>query len=118
MISDYCLVCVSCLLCFVATVKGVGRLVDGRNVTKDEDHMWSFSKNPRVTWAVKLTISLVTRTDLVGLRLWNYNPSLDDSFVGVKWLKVRPCVGVGVYTTLPPMVRILWVGCLEAYAFI
>ena len=28
-------------------------------------------------------------TSQVGLRIWNYNPNLDESFMGVKWLKVE-----------------------------
>jgi len=45
--------------------KSVSRLLDGRNVTIDPKHMWTFPKNSRVSWAITITITLVTRTELV-----------------------------------------------------
>jgi hypothetical protein len=51
--------------------------------------MWTIPKDTHVTWAVKITVTLVTRTDLTGIRIWNYNPNLDESFVGIKWLKIE-----------------------------
>ena len=60
------------------------RLVDGINVTTDEDHMWfvplsSSSSSPPI-----LTLTLGTPTPLLGLRVWNYNGSLEDSYSGVR----------------------------------
>ncbi|XP_060521612.1 katanin-interacting protein-like isoform X2 [Cylas formicarius] len=62
----------------------LGNLINGKNVTV----------NPKNMWCVPLQDGIVISVDLVdlkyisGLRLWNYNESLDLSYVGVKSLKI------------------------------
>ena len=59
------------------------RLIDGINVTTDEDHMW-FVPLPSSSSPPILTLTLGTPTPLLGLRVWNYNGSLEDSYSGVR----------------------------------
>ena len=66
----------------------VARLVDGVDVTTDESHMWacpvprpqSPTSSPQFP---SITFTLDTPTSLAGLRVWNYNASMEDSYKGV-----------------------------------
>lgn len=65
----------------------VGKLVDGINVTNDGTHMWAcllpcLSEGFVVDYPT-LTFALDTPTPLMGLRVWNYNLSMEDSYKGV-----------------------------------
>ena len=62
----------------------VERLLDDVNLTSTPDHMWATPFNPSQPHTpTTLTVSLDTPTQLTGLRVWNYNASLEDSYRGV-----------------------------------
>ena len=61
----------------------VARLVDGVNVTTDAAHMWTCPL-PRPSFHLSLTFTLDTPTSLAGLRVWNYNQSMEESYNGVR----------------------------------
>ncbi|XP_014472494.1 PREDICTED: uncharacterized protein KIAA0556-like [Dinoponera quadriceps] len=63
------------------------RLIDGYNITMEMDHMWlaDVSSNKRTT----ITIIFNTNVCLTGMRIWNYNASLELSYCGVKQLLVK-----------------------------
>ena len=63
------------------------KLVDGTNVTADDSHMW-LAPIPNNGKPNTLTIALRDISEISGLRLWNYNKSLDDTARGVKVVKV------------------------------
>jgi hypothetical protein len=62
------------------------KLIDGVNMTTDDSHMWlipyTMYDNPH------LTIDLVQPTSITGLRIYNYNKSLEDSFRGCKKIRI------------------------------
>ncbi|XP_076331962.1 katanin-interacting protein-like isoform X2 [Tachypleus tridentatus] len=62
------------------------RLIDGVNLTVSEEHMWcvEFLGHCPPT----ITISFGQPLSISGLRVWNYNASLEDSYTGVKNLAV------------------------------
>ena len=66
---------------------GGGALVDGVNVTTDVAHMWactvSFPLDSNYTHGPTLVIKLDHPSSLKGIRVWNYNASLEDSYKGV-----------------------------------
>lgn len=57
------------------------RLIDGTNITAEDDHMWlipfSFGENHL------LTIHFYKIENIAGLRFWNYNKSPEDTYRGV-----------------------------------
>lgn len=57
------------------------RLIDGTNITAEDDHMWlipfSFGENHL------LTIHFHKIENIAGLRFWNYNKSPEDTYRGV-----------------------------------
>ena len=57
------------------------RLVDGNNRTTDENHMWATQFSLETT--VIVSIQFNTEVFLTGMRVWNYNSSLDLSYCGV-----------------------------------
>lgn len=60
------------------------RLLDGVFITTEPGHMWAtplHTSQPHT--CTILTLSLDTPTELTGLRVWNYNTSLEDSYRGV-----------------------------------
>ena len=57
------------------------RLVDGVNVTTDDQHMWLAPLTPGTQHT--LTLTLDTPTALSALRVWNYNKSAEDTYRGV-----------------------------------
>ena len=71
-----------------------GKLIDGSNVTTDAAHMWvcpvphpmTPSHNPPA-----LTFTLNSSTALKGIRIWNYNASLEDSYKGVSLFGYSIC---------------------------
>ncbi|CAF3729736.1 unnamed protein product [Rotaria sp. Silwood1] len=68
-------------------VRTLDKLFDGENLTCDNRHMWlcPFRKKEKV----RIYISLNGSKRLHGLRIWNYNKSLDDTYRGVKRLHVQ-----------------------------
>ena len=59
----------------------VGVLLDGVNLTTRPEHMWM---SPLLhDGVVSLSIELTQPTELAGMRVWNYNRSLGDSYMGV-----------------------------------
>lgn len=68
----------------------IAELVDGVNVTTDVEHMYLCPTPPPPTPTttmssghVTITFTLDTPTQLYGLRIWNYNASLEDTYKGV-----------------------------------
>ncbi|CAL8264226.1 unnamed protein product, partial [Arctogadus glacialis] len=63
------------------------KLVDGHNLTTEDHHMWlvPFSSGaPPPT----LTVSFPRPQPIAGLRVWNYNKSPEDSYRGVKVIRM------------------------------
>ncbi|KAK7872869.1 hypothetical protein R5R35_006736 [Gryllus longicercus] len=60
------------------------RLIDGTNLTTDENHMWLC--NVPDCESVTLTVTFPTVHYIVAIRLWNYNASQDMTYCGVKIL--------------------------------
>ncbi|XP_026830568.1 protein KIAA0556 isoform X2 [Ooceraea biroi] len=62
-------------------------LIDGHNVTTDMDHMWlaDLTSNKRIT----ITVSFDTDVHVTGMRIWNYNASLELSYCGIKQLLIK-----------------------------
>ncbi|XP_072204822.1 katanin-interacting protein isoform X2 [Excalfactoria chinensis] len=62
------------------------KLIDGTNVTAEDDHMWlipfSFGENHL------LTIHFDKSESIAGLRFWNYNKSPEDTYRGAKVVHV------------------------------
>jgi len=58
-------------------------LIDGHNITIDMDHMWLVD----ITSNKKITITVIFNTDMyiTGMRIWNYNASLELSYCGVRY---------------------------------
>uniref|UniRef100_A0A667YYT1 Katanin interacting protein n=1 Tax=Myripristis murdjan TaxID=586833 RepID=A0A667YYT1_9TELE len=58
------------------------KLIDGHNITTDDQHMWliPFSYGEPHT----LTVTFNKAQTIAGLRIWNYNKSPEDSYRGVK----------------------------------
>ncbi|XP_033213105.1 protein KIAA0556-like isoform X2 [Belonocnema kinseyi] len=63
------------------------RLSDGHNLTTDGSHMWATQFSLETT--VIITIQFNTEIFVNGMRVWNYNSSLDFSYCGVKKMIVR-----------------------------
>ncbi|KAK3752195.1 hypothetical protein QZH41_019340, partial [Actinostola sp. cb2023] len=63
------------------------KIIDGINVTTSDEHMWliPFTEGEDHT----LSIDLGNRTQLMGMRVWNYNKSPDDTFRGAKLVHVK-----------------------------
>ncbi|CAD5110948.1 DgyrCDS304 [Dimorphilus gyrociliatus] len=68
-------------------LRTIDKLVNGINVTTDDQYMWlapfTSGENHYVT------INLPSSRELCGIRIWNYNKSLDDTYRGVKCMKIE-----------------------------
>ena len=64
----------------------VDKLVDGVNITTDDRHMWliPFESGRSHT----LTITFPDLTQLIGLKIYNYNKCHDDSFRGARGVSI------------------------------
>jgi hypothetical protein len=62
------------------------KLVDGNNTTTDDRHMWLIPLT--MVERPYLSIDLGKPTPIASLRFYNYNKSLEDSFRGVKKIKI------------------------------
>ncbi|XP_047464632.1 katanin-interacting protein isoform X2 [Mugil cephalus] len=63
-------------------LRTLDKLIDGHNITTDDQHMWliPFSYgDPHI-----LNITFTKPQTVAGLRVWNYNKSPEDSYRGVK----------------------------------
>lgn len=60
------------------------KLIDGENITTDPKHMWS------VKYVDNIVLSIVFDevTYISGIRIWNYNESIESSFIGVRAIKI------------------------------
>ena len=58
------------------------RIIDGSNLTMSDEHMWLIPFTDGQDHL--LTVDLEQPTPLIGLRVWNYNKSIDDTFRGVR----------------------------------
>lgn len=69
----------------------LSRLIDGDNITTDDQHMWliPFSYGEPHT----LNIAFSKAQTVAGLRVWNYNKSPEDSYRGVSQLSVTDTTG-------------------------
>jgi len=58
------------------------RLIDGHNVTTEMNYMWlaDLTLNKRIV----ITVTFDSDVYLTGLRIWNYNASLELSYCGVR----------------------------------
>ncbi|XP_069373177.1 katanin-interacting protein isoform X2 [Paralichthys olivaceus] len=67
-------------------LRTLDKLVDGHNITTDDQHMWliPFSRGEPHT----LNITFNKAQTIAGLRIWNYNKSPEDSYRGVKLIHV------------------------------
>ncbi|XP_051171419.1 katanin-interacting protein-like [Leptopilina boulardi] len=63
------------------------RLIDGYNLTIDENHMWATQFSMDTT--VIVTIKFHKEIFVTGIKIWNYNASLDLSYCGVKQMVVK-----------------------------
>ncbi|XP_025997368.1 katanin-interacting protein isoform X2 [Solenopsis invicta] len=64
------------------------RLIDGHNVTTEMDYMW-LADNVTLNKRITITITFDTDVLLTGMRIWNYNASLELSYCGVKQLLIK-----------------------------
>jgi len=64
------------------------KLIDGHNVTTEMDHMWLADISDE-----RITITITFNTDVhpTGMRIWNYNASLELSYCGVRYLTYICC---------------------------
>ena len=70
----------------------VERLLDNVNLSSEPDHMWTTPFHPSQPHTpTTLIVSLDTPTQLTGLRVWNYNASLEDSYRGVSYSIMFVC---------------------------
>lgn len=63
------------------------RLIDGVNITMDEEHMWScdYVDIEMLTLCVHFT----QPQNITSLRIWNFNKSTEDTYKGVKLITVQ-----------------------------
>ena len=57
------------------------RLIDGANITMEDEHMWLIPFSPGLDHVV--TIRFDRAESIAGLRFWNYNKSPEDTYRGV-----------------------------------
>ncbi|KAM9336090.1 katanin-interacting protein [Symphorus nematophorus] len=67
-------------------LRTLDKLIDGNNITTDDQHMWliPFSYGEPHT----LNVTFNKTQTIAGLRIWNYNKSPEDSYRGVKVIHV------------------------------
>ena len=64
----------------------VERLLGDTNITTSELHMWCVPYSPKRKCTIE--ISFVQATLITGFRVWNYNLSFEDTYKGVKEVRV------------------------------
>ncbi|KAM9715846.1 katanin-interacting protein isoform 1-T1 [Menidia menidia] len=65
-------------------LRTLDKLVDGHNITTDDQHMWLIPFSYGEAHILNITFS--NAQTVAGLRIWNYNKSPEDSYRGVKVL--------------------------------
>ncbi|XP_026114123.1 protein KIAA0556-like isoform X1 [Carassius auratus] len=71
---------------YSSDLRTLDKLFDGMNLTTDDKHMWliPFSSGSDHT----LTVRFARLQTIAGFRMWNYNKSPEDSYRGVKVMRV------------------------------
>ncbi|XP_078478463.1 LOW QUALITY PROTEIN: katanin-interacting protein-like [Lampetra planeri] len=67
---------------FGRDVRTLDKLIDGHNITTDDQHMWLIPFCYGEPHTLNVTFSKAQT--VAGLRIWNYNKSAEDSYRGVK----------------------------------
>ncbi|XP_008054429.2 protein KIAA0556 homolog [Carlito syrichta] len=62
------------------------KLIDGANITTEDEHMWLIPFSPGLDHVV--TIRFDRAESIAGLRFWNYNKSPEDTYRGAKIVHV------------------------------
>ncbi|KAI5939981.1 Katanin-interacting protein [Manis javanica] len=62
------------------------KLIDGANITMEDEHMWLIPFSPGLDHVV--TIHFERAENIAGLRFWNYNKSPEDTYRGAKIVHV------------------------------
>ncbi|XP_029802522.1 protein KIAA0556 homolog isoform X1 [Suricata suricatta] len=62
------------------------KLIDGANITMEDEHMWLVPFSPGLDHVV--TIRFDRAESIAGLRFWNYNKSPEDTYRGAKMVHV------------------------------
>ncbi|XP_059752794.1 katanin-interacting protein isoform X6 [Balaenoptera ricei] len=62
------------------------KLIDGANITMEDEHMWLIPFSPGLDHVV--TIHFDRAESIAGLRFWNYNKSPEDTYRGAKVVHV------------------------------
>ncbi|XP_045398806.1 katanin-interacting protein isoform X6 [Lemur catta] len=62
------------------------KLIDGTNITMEDEHMWLIPFSPGLDHVV--TIRFDRAESIAGLRFWNYNKSPEDTYRGAKIVHV------------------------------
>ncbi|XP_045705036.1 katanin-interacting protein isoform X3 [Phyllostomus hastatus] len=62
------------------------KLIDGANITTEDEHMWLIPFSPGLDHVV--TIRFDRAESIAGLRFWNYNKSPEDTYRGAKVVHV------------------------------
>ncbi|XP_061564927.1 katanin-interacting protein isoform X2 [Cololabis saira] len=63
-------------------LRTLDKLIDGHNITTDDQHMWLIPFSYGEPHILNITFSKAQT--IAGLRIWNYNKSPEDSYRGVK----------------------------------
>ncbi|XP_068439224.1 katanin-interacting protein isoform X1 [Clinocottus analis] len=63
-------------------LRTLDKLIDGLNITTDDQHMWLIPFSYGEPHTLNMTFNKVQT--IAGLRIWNYNKSPEDSYRGVK----------------------------------
>ncbi|XP_051274601.1 katanin-interacting protein isoform X1 [Dicentrarchus labrax] len=67
-------------------LRTLDKLIDGINITNDDQHMWLIPFSYGESHTLNVTFSKAQT--IAGLRIWNYNKSPEDSYRGVKVIHV------------------------------
>ncbi|XP_029139173.1 protein KIAA0556 homolog [Protobothrops mucrosquamatus] len=71
---------------YVDDSRTLDKLIDGKNITMEDTHMWLIPFCPGEDHLV--TIHFTQVENIAGLRIWNYNKSPEDTFRGAKMVHV------------------------------
>ncbi|XP_058013290.1 katanin-interacting protein isoform X3 [Ahaetulla prasina] len=71
---------------YVDDSRTLDKLIDGKNITMEDNHMWLIPFCPGEDHLV--TIHFTQVENIAGLRIWNYNKSPEDTYRGAKMVHV------------------------------
>ncbi|KAL7979309.1 hypothetical protein Chor_015333 [Crotalus horridus] len=71
---------------YVDDSRTLDKLIDGKNITMEDTHMWLIPFCPGEDHLV--TIHFTQVENIAGLRIWNYNKSPEDTYRGAKMVHV------------------------------